>query len=436
MTPRRVAVTGMGLICPLGRDPEAVFRDMIAGRSGVSALDAFDTTGFEVKVAARVRDFDPGAALPGELGAFLERGLDRKTAFGLAAAEDALASAFGAAAPSSVPPARRGVHLATGLTSTEVPEAEQDFLAHLDGRGAYDPRSAGRAAARNDGLFAYRHMTDLCAALVARRAGAAGPVLTNHGACAAAAQAIGQAFHDLREGEIDLAVCGGFESMIHPFGVLSFALLGALSTTTDRPPEAVSRPFDRTRDGFVIGEGAAMFVLEPLDLALARGARPLAEIVGYGSSLDAFRVTAPAPHGAGAARAMRSALRDAGLPPEAVGYINAHGTATPLNDAHETEAIRAVFGGPGRAPPVSSTKSMIGHAVAAAGAVEGVAVVQALRHQVLPPTLNLRDPDPECDLDYVPLVGRPASFEYAVSNSFGFGGQNASLVFRRWEGPA
>ena len=430
---RRVVITGLGVACPLGTDLDAVARAQREGRSGAGPLRAaFDAPGLPIQAACRVPEWDLVTSLGPALAApLLGRG-DRKSEFGWFAAISALRAAFGSddaaiATISRLGP-RAALHTASGLVSSLPAEGENDVLACLRPDGSFDHAASFAALASPNPLRA-RHFTDRVNHLLAGRYGFRGPALVNHGACAAGAVAIGTAARWIRQGRCDLAVAGGFESMIHPFGVLSFQLLGALSERADCPPHEVSRPFDRTRDGFVLGEGAGMLVLEAEEQARARGATIWGEVRGLGTSMDAHRATAPPPDGRGAAVAMRAALLHAGLEGGAIDWINAHGTGTPLNDAAETAAIKAVFGSRGQAPPVTSSKSGIGHAVAAAGAVEAVLCFLALRDKILPPTLNLHEPDPDCDLDYVPLVARDAPQLRAVlSNSFGFGGVNASLV--------
>ena len=428
---RRVAITGVGVVCPLGDRTDPVMDAIMAGRSGIGRLDRFPTDGFEIRAAGQVRDFDLRRHCAGPAAAFLAGKEDFKTELGVAACELAVRDAHGGRVPAGIDPASRGLYLASGLSSNVISETEQDFLRHMDGDGAFDHGSAGRQVEETDSVYRWRHLSDLGVHLVGRQHDVRGPVVTNYSACAAGGISIGQAFREIRAGRLDWALAGGFESMIHPFGVLSFQLLGALSEN-ERPVTEISRPFDRHRDGFVIGEGAAAFVLEPADQV--RGRRVYGEVVGFGSSVDAYRVTAPTPDGSGSALCMARALKDAGHDPAGVDYINAHGTSTLLNDVTETLAIKQVFGGVDTAPPVSSTKSMIGHAVAAAGAVELVAVLAALRDQALPPTINLDEPDPECDLDYVPHRAREARIDLALNNCFGFGGQNACLAVRRWKG--
>jgi len=428
----RVVITGVGVVCSLGDRPDRVMDAIVAGRSGIGPLDRFPTEGFEIRAAAQLRDFDLSRYCDGPEVAFLAGKEDLKTELGLAACELAVRDAHGPSIPDDIPPADRGLYLASGLSSNTVRETEEDFQPHIDADGRFDFASAGRQVATSDSSFRWRHLSDLAVHLVAGRHGITGPVATNYGACAAGATSIGQAFREIRAGRLRWALAGGFESMIHPFGVLSFQLLGALSEDPRRPLQQISRPFDKNRTGFVIGEGGAAFVLEPLDVALAAGRRIYGEVVGMGTSVDAHRVTAPTPDGAGAALCMQRALRDAGESPAHVDYVNAHGTSTVLNDVAETLAIKRVFGHREACPPMSSTKSMLGHAVAAAGAVEMLAVLAAFRDQALPPTLNLDEPDPKCDLDYVPHRAREARVDLVLSNSFGFGGQNTCLAVRRF----
>ena len=427
---REVWVTGIGIACALGTDVDVVAEGQREGRSGaVPMATAFDTSDFEILAACRV----PGWSLEQRLGALAEPLLgreDRKAEFGWFAAVQALRDAFGndeAARHAFADLGSRGaVHLASGLVSTTVAEAERDLLPHFVG-DRYD-HDRGATALREPSPYRARHFTDRVNQLIAWRYGVGGRSLVNHGACAAGAVAIGTAARWIRRGQADVVLAGGFESMIHPFGVLSFQMLGALSERQGCAPSEVSRPFDSSRDGFVIGEGGAVLVLEDAGRARARGAHCWGRVLGLGTSLDAYRITAPPPDGRGAISAMRGALREAGLDPSDIDYINAHGTGTPLNDSAETAAIKQVFGERGQAPPVSSSKSAIGHAVAAAGAVEAVLCLLAMRDGILPPTLNLHRPDPACDLDCVPLRARDAGCKAVLSNSFGFGGVNGSLV--------
>lgn len=431
----RVFITGMGVACPLGVDLDTVASAQAQGVSGAGAMsDAFPTHGLPVRAACRVPGWDSIAAQHPALAPLVGAD-DRKGEFGLYAAVQALRDAFGsddgARAVIGRDPGRVGVHTASGLVSSLPAEGERDVLACLKDDGSFDYRASFGDLARANPRRA-RHLTDRVNHLLQHRYGFQGPALVNHGACAAGAVAIGTAARWIRQGRLDVVIAGGFESMVHPFGVLSFQLLGALSERQDGPLSAISRPFDRTRDGFVIGEGGAMLVLESEGHARARGARVYGVLAGLGASMDSYRTTAPPPDGRGAAQAMRAALHEARLDPADIDWINAHGTGTPLNDAAETAAIKTVFGPRGAAPPVTSSKSGIGHAVAAAGSIEAVLCVLALRDRILPPTLNLHHPDPDCDLDYVPLTTRPAPhLQRVVSNSFGFGGVNGCLVIER-----
>lgn len=427
---REVWITGMGIACALGTELEAVAEAQREGRSGaVPMATAFDTSSFEVQAACRVPSWSLRARL-GDLAAPLDDRADRKAEFGWYAAVTALRDAFG-----SDQDARRiltelgprgAIHLASGLVSTPVEEAERDLLPHFAG-DRYD-HGAGATALREPSPYRGRHFTDRVNQLVAWKYGLGGRSMVNHGACAAGAVSIGLGARWIRRGHADVVVAGGYESMIHPFGVLSFQMLGALSERQDCAPTEVSRPFDGSRDGFVIGEGGAVVVLEDAERARARGARCWGRVLGLGTSLDAYRITAPPPDGRGAVTAMRGALKEAGIDATDVDYINAHGTGTPLNDSAETAAIKQVFGDITTAPPVSSSKSGLGHAVAAAGAVEAVLSILALRDGIVPPTLNLHRPDPACDLDHVPLHARDADLKTVLSNSFGFGGVNGSLL--------
>ncbi|MCP4868091.1 MAG: beta-ketoacyl-[acyl-carrier-protein] synthase family protein [Proteobacteria bacterium] len=414
MDRREVWITGVGIVCAHGDDVATVAEAQREGRSGAVALaDSFDTTHFDVLAACRVPDADPAIA-------------DLKADFGLRAARAAISDAFGEDAIDCRPDLV-GVHLASGLVSTPVTEAEDELLASMDAEGRYQ-HAAAAARLADPSPWRARHFTDRVNRTLTTDYGIRGPSLVNHGACAASAVAIGLGARWIERGTSDVVLAGGYESMIHPFGVLSFGMLGALSERQDCSPAEVSRPFDATRDGFVIGEGGAVLVLEDARRARARGARCWGRVLGMGTSMDAYRVTAPAPDGHGAVAAMRQALSKAGLGPDEIDYINAHGTGTPLNDATETAAVKQVFGGKGEAPPMSSSKSALGHSVAAAGAVEAVLCLLAMRDGVIPPTLNLTHPDPDCDLDCVPLEAREAELTHVVSNSFGFGGVNCSLA--------
>lgn len=407
----RVVVTGVGAVTPLGLDAETFWRNLLAGRSGIGRITRFDPEGLPVQIAGEVRDFRPED--------HMERRVARRTGrfaqFAVAAARMALAQA--------------------GLDPVAVGDRGGVVLGTAGGMfesGQQERLLAERGAGRVDPLFIPRAAAHMAAARVARLLGLRGPNLTVNSACASGADAIGQALHLLRLGHADVILAGGSEAIIDPVAIATLAITGALSRRNDDPPRA-SRPFDADRDGFVLSEGAGMLVLETEAHAARRDATVLGELAGAGWSFDAADDTAP--DAEGQALAMRRALADAGIEPEAIGWVKAHGTSTPLNDRTETAAIKLALGeAVARRTPVSSVKSMIGHAACAAGGVEAVVCVLALRDQVLPPTINLMRPDPACDLDYVPEGARPHRFQACLANAFGLGGQNVSLVFRRHEG--
>jgi 3-oxoacyl-[acyl-carrier-protein] synthase II len=419
---RRVVVTGVGVVSPIGVGRLAFEQGLREARPGVDLIRGFDASAFPTRIAGEVKGIDAASVpLPEREGPALRR--DPKQLFALLAGREALGQAFGNDPPQRFYAAHRmGALLAGGLEIFHL----QDLLSHLRGGRVAGPAllEALEAAPAHALLQIPAHLAALC---LAREAGARGLFSVNVSACAAGTQAVGEAFRAVADGALDLAVTGGYDSMVNPLGVAGFSLLEALSRANELRGGA-SRPFDRRRDGFVLGEGAAVLVLETLEGARARSAEPLAEVLGYASTLDAYRVTDPAPDQAGAIAAMRGALADAKLPPAAIDYINAHGTGTRKNDPAETAAIHAVFGPDAARIPVSSTKSQVGHCIGAAGAVELAATLFALREQLLPATINLSEPDPDCDLDYVPGRPRPARVRAAISNSFGFGGQNAAIV--------
>lgn len=417
---KRVVITGAGVTSPLGTGKARFFAGLREARSGVREIRSFDASSFPVRIAGEVPDLEADSiALPFPEAPALRR--DPKALFFIAAVREALAQAFphqslGAA----LDPFRVGMSVATGL---EIFHA-QDFLSHA--RGQQLDRAGLFEHALHQPAKAFMEIpSDLAVTCMAREAGLGGPCAVNVSACAAGSQALGEGLWLVRDGVLDAVIAGGFDSMVNPIGVGGFSLLGALSTS-NHLGGAASRPFDIARDGFVLGEGAAAFVLENAESARRRGAPILAEILGYGSSMDAFRVSDPDEHERGAVLAMQAALADAGLAPAAVDYVNAHGTGTRKNDPAEARAIREIFAG--SPPPVSSSKSQIGHLIGAAGAVEAMAVLFALTEQILPATINLHSLDPECSLDCVPNQPRAARVRIALSNSFGFGGQNACLV--------
>ncbi len=424
---RRAVVTGMGVVSPLGSDLDAFWRAVRAGASAVRPITRFDPSGFPTRIAAEVPALDL-SDLAGSREGWGERG---------AIARYAAVAAARALAHSGLPAGaearrRTGVVLAAGLGTYGHQEVFASCAAGIAEKGAAFDGAAFAAALRRlqEPRAAERRSPAATAAALARDHRLGGPAMAVMTACAAGTQAIGDALRWVRLGRADAVLCVASDSELYPMGLASFCLLGALSTRNGEP-ERASRPFDAGRDGFVLGEGAGALVLEEEASARARGATVHAEVAGFGSACDAFRVTDPHPEGTGALRAMERALADAGLGPRDVGYVNAHGTGTPANDRIEALALRRLFGERTRRVPVSSTKSMIGHLTVAAGAVEAIVTALALRDGVLPPTLNQEAPDPECDLDTVPNVAREARVETALSNSFAFGGQTACLVLRR-----
>jgi len=407
---RRVAVTGLGIVCPVGIGVDAAWDSLTAGRSGIGPITSFDTTDYTVHFAGCVNDFDPSSVLDVKEA----RRLSRFQQFAVVAAEEALADA----GISDVDPAeaeRIGVIVGSGIGGLGLMEEQARVLME-------------RGPSRVSPFLVPGMIIDVAAGLISIRHGFKGINYAPVSACATGNHAIGEAFEAIRRGSADVIVAGGFDAGVTPLGVAGFAAARALSTRNDDPTGA-SRPFDAGRDGFVVGEGGAILVLEEWDHAVARGATIRAEVIGYGATADAYHVTAPAPDGNGARRAMRMALDQAAIDLSEVGYINAHGTSTPLGDAAETGAIREVFGA--TPPPVSSTKSMTGHLLGGAAAIEAVACVRALETGVLPPTINYTDPDPACDLYYVPNVARLANPAVALSNAFGFGGHNSSILLGR-----
>ena len=408
---RRVVVTGVGLVSPLGIGTAATWEALCEGRSGIGPITKFDPSGYAARIAGEVSGFDPLA--------FIARKdvkkMDVFIQYAIAAADFARADAQLEVTPDLAP--RVGVYIASGIGGFSTIEREHHALI----KGG--PRKISP-------FFIPATIINLAAGQVSIRLGAKGPNSATCTACSASAHAVGDAFETILRGDADVMVAGGSEAAITPLGLGGFAAMRALSTRNDEPTRAC-RPFDRDRDGFIIGEGAGVVILEERTRALERGAPVYAELVGYGMSADAFHVTAPAEDGDGAIRVMRAAIAKAGIAPDQVDYINAHGTSTPFNDRIETLAIKRCFGAHARELAVSSTKSMTGHLLGAAGGVEAGIVALTMREQIIPPTVNLENPDPDCDLDYVPHVKRSAAMEYALSNSFGFGGTNASLLFRR-----
>jgi 3-oxoacyl-[acyl-carrier-protein] synthase II len=407
---RRVVITGIGLICGVGVTTGSVWQALLAGKSGVSRIAGFDASAFACQIAAEVRDFDPLNFIEKKevkkMGRFIH--------FAIAAADEAMKMSGLQITPENAE--NVGVHIGSGIGGFDVIEREHSAL--LEG----GPRKISP-------FFIPATIVNLAAGHVSMRTGAKGPNEATSTACTTSAHSIGDSFRIIQHGDADVMIAGGAEAAITPMGVGGFAAMRALSTRNDDPAHA-SRPWDRDRDGFVMGEGAGILILEELEHARRRSAPILAEIVGYGMSADAYHMTQPAPEHEGGFRVMRNALRDAKLDPSAIGYVNAHGTSTPLGDTLEAHAIRNLFG---KKVPVSSTKSMTGHLLGGAGGLEAGVTVLALRDQMLPPTINLDNQDPETEnMDFVPNHARKTEFDYAMSNSFGFGGTNGALLFRRW----
>jgi 3-oxoacyl-[acyl-carrier-protein] synthase II len=400
------------LVSAVGIGTKETWQSLLAGRSGVAPITHFDTTGFAATIAAEVKGFDPFLYIEKKdvkkMGLFIQ--------FALAASQFAMEQAQLKITPDLAD--RTGVYIGSGIGGFDVIEREHTAL--MQG----GPRKISP-------FFIPAAIVNLAAGFVSIRWGAKGPNSATCTACSSSTHAVGDSFKLIQRCAADVMICGGAEAAITPMGVGGFAAMRALSTRNHEPTKA-SRPFDRDRDGFVVGEGSGILILEELGLALKRGARILAEVVGYGMSGDAFHITAPAEDADGAARVMQSTLADSSISPEQVQYINAHGTSTPYNDKLETLAIKKVFGEHASKLAISSTKSMTGHLLGGAGGLEAGITVLALRDQVMPPTINLENPDPDCDLDYVPNQSREAEVEYALSNSFGFGGTNAALLFKRY----
>ena len=411
---RRVVITGVGLVTPLGVGTDKTWKGLLEGRSGVCPITKFDATEYTVKIAGEIQDFD---ALDFVTKKDLKK-VDYHIQYALAASQFAAESAD--LAEGTYDPDRYGTFIGSGIGGLGMMEVHHRTLIEK-GPGRVSP------------FFIPGLIVNEAAGWVSIRHQLRGPNSATCTACTTGAHGIGDAFKIISRGAADGMFCGGTEGVVCGLAISGFAAMRALSTRNDEP-ERASRPFDADRDGFILGEGAGVLVLEALDVALARGAPIVAEIVGYGMSGDAYHISAPPPDGGGAIRSMRAALDDAGVSPDKVGYINAHGTSTQANDKIETLAIRQVFGAHADKLTVSSTKSMMGHLLGAAGGVEAAAVALALQNQVVPPTVNYENPDPECDLDYVPNEARDLTFDYGMSNSFGFGGTNASLLLKRFDG--
>ena len=413
MTERRVVVTGIGTVNPLGADTNEFWKNSLSGISGIHTIEGIDTSGLTTKIAGQVSDFDIGQYMPRRQS----RRLDRSAQFFWVATKQALDDA-GLSFDEDDPEAERvGVVAGTGIGGIETLETEFDTLFHT-GPHRLSPFGITKI------------ISNMAGGIVSIDFHLLGPNTTTVTACAASANAIGDAAAIIERGAADVMVAGGAEASVTRFAIAGFGQARALSTNNDNP-EVASRPFDLERDGFVMAEGGAALILEERDRAIARGADIYAEVVGYGMSADAYHITLPRPGGAGAARAMQAAILDAAIEPSDIDYINAHGTSTAANDATETAAIKTVMGDEAYRVAISSTKSMTGHLLGAAGALEAIASILAIRDGVIPATINYATPDPECDLDYVPNEPREAEIRYAMSNSFGFGGHNVALVFAR-----
>ena len=411
---RRVVITGLGVVSPVGNTYQEAWTSLIQGKSGVAKLTLFDAAEYPTRIAAEVKRFDPAPYLSTkEL-----KHSDRFVQFAVAASKQAVADAK--LDMTQEDPHRIGVWIGTGMGGLGTIE-----------EGYRDLQKRGPAKVRP--FFIPMIICNMAPGQVSISIGAKGPNSCTVSACASSAHAIGDAYRIIQRGDADVMVAGGSECAITPLGVAGFCALKALSTRNDEL-ETASRPFDKTRDGFVIAEGSAMVVLEELERARRRGATIYGEVIGYGMTGDAYHVTAPDPQGSGAAACMKMALESAGLKPEQISYINAHGTSTPLNDKIETKAIKQAFGEAARKVPISSTKSMTGHLLGAAGAIEFIICCLAMKDQIIPPTINYKTPDPECDLDYTPNQARKAKLDVVLSNSLGFGGHNVSLIARRFQG--
>lgn len=410
---RRVVVTGVGLVSAIGLNTDETWSGILASRSGIGPITQFDAAEFSTRIAAEVHGFDPLRFVDRKelkkMGRFIQ--------FAIAASDEALKSS--GLQVTAENEEQVGVYIGSGIGAFEVIEREHRNLLE-------------KGPSRISPFFIPATIVNLASGNVSIRSGAKGPNSATSTACTTSAHCIGDSYRLIQHGYADAMICGGAEACITPMGVGGFAALRALSTRNDEPLRAC-RPWDRDRDGFVVGEGAGILVLEEYEMARARGANILAEIVGYGMSGDAYHITAPSEDGDGAFRVMRNALRDAGIPPEAVQYINAHGTSTPVGDNIEAAAVKRAFGEHSAKVAVSSTKSMTGHLLGGAGGLEAALTVLAIRDQIAPPTVNLDNPSEDCDLDFVPHKARPMMIEYALSNSFGFGGTNGSLIFKRVE---
>jgi 3-oxoacyl-[acyl-carrier-protein] synthase II len=409
---KRVVITGLGAITPLGNDLESYWQGLLAGRSGIGPITHFDASQHATRIAAEVKGFDPHEYMDRKDA----KRMDRFAQFAVATSQQALADAK--LEITALNAEQIGVMIGTGVGGLKIMEEQQEVYLN-------------RGPSRCSPFMVPMMIANMAAGLAAIHTGAKGPNSCPVTACAAGSNAIGDAFRLVQQGYAQAMICGGTEAAVTPLSVAGFASARALSTRNNEP-QLASRPFDRDRDGFVIGEGCGILILESLDHALSRGARIYAEIIGYGMTCDAYHMTAPVPGGEGAARCIQLALKDANLTPDQVDYVNAHGTSTPANDPTETQAIKTALGDAAPKIVVSSTKSMTGHLLGGSGGIEGVASVMAVNQNQVPPTINLDNPDDDCDLDYVPNQARKLNVDVALSNSFGFGGHNVTLVFKKY----
>lgn len=414
MMKQRVVITGMGAITPLGSELDILWNNLINGKSGVSTIEAFDASELPTRIAAEVKDFDPHDFIDKREA----RRMDRFVHFGIAATMKALQDAD-LKIGTNVDPERTGVIVGSGIGGLGTWEDQHTILLE-------------KGPKRVSPFFIPMMIANMASGQISMLTGAKGPNTTVVTACATGSNSIGDSFKIIERGDADVMICGGAEATVRLVGMAGFCALRAMSTRNDEP-ERASRPFDKDRDGFVMGEGSGVLILESLEHALKRGAKIYAEVVGYGMSADAHHMTDPAPGGEGAARCMNAAIKDAGISLEEIDYINAHGTSTPVGDKSEIAAIKTVFGDHATKLAVSSTKSMTGHLLGAAGGIEAIISALAIRHGVIPPTINVDNQDPECDLDVVPNEARQMEVRAAMSNSFGFGGHNATLIFKRYE---
>lgn len=411
---QRVVVTGMGVMTALGRELDTFWGNLMEGKSGVSLVESMDVSEYTTKIAASIKDFNPEDYIERKEARKMDRFVQFAVTTSLAALKDA-----GLAIGENADPERVGVYVGSGIGGLMTWEEQHSIL-------------LSKGPKRVSPFFIPMMIANMASGQVSMVTGAKGPNSTAVTACATGTNTIGDSFRLIRDGDADVMICGGAEATITPMGMAGFCAMRAMSTRNEEP-ERASRPFDKDRDGFVMGEGSGIMVLESLEHAEKRGARIYAEVVGYGMSADAHHMTDPAPGGEGAARCMKQAIRSAGLAPEDIDYINAHGTSTGAGDKAETAAVKSVFGDYAYKVPFSSTKSMTGHLLGAAGGVEAIIIALTIKNGIIPPTINLENPDPECDLDYVPNVPRKAEVKVAMSNSFGFGGHNATIILKKYE---